>query len=101
MFQWTKSWILLRADHSAIRSGQLIDLFYDDNAYVFARKDQNETVVIAFNRDNSERQIQIPVRSIRNSRRERTEVINRVRFSSESSCGKDDLNSAGQDCGCA
>jgi len=64
MFQWTKSWIRLRADHSAIRSGPLIDLFYDDNAYVFARKDQNETVVIAFNRNNSERQIQIPVRSI-------------------------------------
>ena len=64
IYQWTQSWIRLRAEHSAVRNGQLIDLLYDDNAYVFARKDENETVLIAFNRANAERLIQIPVRSI-------------------------------------
>jgi glycosidase len=64
IYQWTQSWIRLRAEHSAIREGQLIDLFYDDNAYIFARKDESETILIAFNRANAERQIQIPVRSI-------------------------------------
>jgi len=64
IYQWTQSWIRLRAEHSALRTGQLIDLFYDDNAYVFARKDENEIVLIAFNRANAERLIQIPVRSI-------------------------------------
>jgi glycosidase len=64
IYQWTQSWIRLRAEHSALRTGQLIDLFYDENAYVFARKDENETVLIAFNRANAERMIKIPVRSI-------------------------------------
>ena len=37
--------IRLRAEHSAIRNGKLIDIFYDDDTYVFARKDEKETVL--------------------------------------------------------
>jgi len=44
IYQWTQSWIRLRAEHSAIRNGKLIDIFYDDDTYVFARKDEKETV---------------------------------------------------------
>ena len=64
IFEWTRSWIRLRREHPAIRDGKLIDLYYDDNVYVFARKDNAETVIIAFNRQNDERQIKVPARSI-------------------------------------
>jgi glycosidase len=64
MYEWTRSWIRLRADHSALRNGKLIDLFYDDDAYVFARQDQNETVIVAFNRSSQEKKVILPVGSI-------------------------------------
>src|ERR1700687_3910184 len=49
MWQWTHDWIRLRREHSAFRVGRLIDLYYDDNSYVFARQFKDETVVVAFN----------------------------------------------------
>ena len=52
MFDWTRSWIRLRREHAAMRSGRLIDLFYDDETYVFARQHKNETVIIALNRQD-------------------------------------------------
>jgi glycosidase len=64
MFDWTRSWIRLRAEHSAIRAGRLIDLFADDDCYVFARQDQRETVLIAFNRSAQEKNVDIPAKSI-------------------------------------
>lgn len=64
MFAWTQTWIRLRADHSALRNGRLIDMFDDANAYVFARQDNKETLLIAFNRLNEERQIRVPANSI-------------------------------------
>jgi glycosidase len=64
MYEWTRSWITLRREHSSIRHGRLIDLFYDDDAYVFARQDKTETVVIAFNRSSKEKEIIVPAGSI-------------------------------------
>jgi len=64
MFDWTREWIRLRREHSAIRRGRLIDLVYDDNVYVFARQDNTETVVIAINRQNKEQEVNIPFKSI-------------------------------------
>ena len=64
MFEWTRDWIRLRAEHTAIRNGRLIDLFYDDDSYAFARQDQIETVIIAFNRGAQERKITVPVGAI-------------------------------------
>jgi neopullulanase len=64
MFEWTRSWLRLRAEHSALRRGRLIDLFYDDDAYVFARQDQHETVIVAFNREDREKRVTIPVGAI-------------------------------------
>jgi glycosidase len=64
MYEGTRDWIRLRREHSAIRHGNLIDLFYDDDAYVFARRDGKETVIIAINRAAQERTIEIPAGSI-------------------------------------
>ncbi|HET9787162.1 MAG TPA: alpha-amylase family glycosyl hydrolase [Pyrinomonadaceae bacterium] len=64
MWEWTRAWLRLRAEHSAIRHGRLIDLFYDDDSYAFARQDKSETVIIAFNRGTQEKRITIPAGAI-------------------------------------
>jgi glycosidase len=64
MWEWTRAWLRLRAEHSAIRYGRLIDLFYDDDSYAFARQDKSETVIIAFNRGTQEKRITIPAGAI-------------------------------------
>lgn len=60
MWQWTHDWIQLRREHSAIRRGRLVDLFYDDDAYAYARQDSNETLIIAVNRSPVEKRVIIP-----------------------------------------
>jgi glycosidase len=60
MFEWTRSWIKLRRDHAAMRSGKLIDLFVDDETYVFARQLGEEKIVVAFNRESKQKQVVIP-----------------------------------------
>jgi glycosidase len=64
MFDWTRTWIRLRHEHASLRSGRLIDLFFDDGAYVFARQLEKETIIVAFNRENKMKQVSIPVGSI-------------------------------------
>lgn len=60
MFEWTQDWLRLRREHSALRHGRTVDLFSDTDVYVFAREVQNETVVIAFNRSEPEKRIEVP-----------------------------------------
>jgi neopullulanase len=64
VWQWTHDWIKLRREHSAIRSGRMIDLFYDDDAYAYARQDADETVLIALNRAATGKKITIPPSAI-------------------------------------
>jgi len=64
MWEWTRDWIKLRRDHSALRNGRLIDLYYDDDAYVFARQDKAETVIIAINRADREKKATVPAAAI-------------------------------------
>jgi len=64
MFDWTRSWIKLRREQPALRAGKLIDLFVDDETYVFARQLGVETILIAFNRENREKRVTIPVGTI-------------------------------------
>jgi neopullulanase len=64
MFEWTKQWIRLRREHSAIRRGRMIDLHYDDNVYVFARQDNTETVIIAINRQDKEQEVSLPFKTL-------------------------------------
>jgi glycosidase len=73
MYEWTREWIRLRQRHSSMRTGRLIDLFYDDDSYVFARQDQNETVIVAINRAGQEKNLTIPVGSI--GLKDRSELI--------------------------
>lgn len=40
-------------------------MYYDDEAYAFARQDSQETVIVVINRAMSEKQIRIPAESIR------------------------------------
>lgn len=60
MFEWTRDWIQLRRQHPAIRRGRTIDLVYDDDAYIFARRDENETVIICLNRAANLKRAVIP-----------------------------------------
>jgi neopullulanase len=64
MFDWTRSWIRLRRENAAVRSGRLIDLFYDDEVYIFARQLNQETIIVAINRESKEKQITISAASI-------------------------------------
>jgi glycosidase len=49
MFEWVQRWANLRRENKALSDGKTIDLFYDNDVYVFARKFGDETFVIAFN----------------------------------------------------
>jgi glycosidase len=64
MWQWTHDWIELRREHSAIKRGRLIDLFYDDDAYAYGRRDSNETEIIVINRSANDKKITIPAGSV-------------------------------------
>lgn len=59
MFDWTRDWIRLRRERSSLRRGATLDLFFDDDAYVFARRDGNETTVLVFNRAAAPKEITI------------------------------------------
>jgi glycosidase len=73
MWQWTHDWIKLRREHAALREGRLVDLYYDDNSYVFARRFKDETLIVAFNREAREVKIRVPVAAI--GLRDRAELI--------------------------
>ncbi len=60
MWEWTRDWIRLRHEHSAIRRGRLIDLFYDDEAYAFARQNEKETLIFVINGGATGKKITIP-----------------------------------------
>jgi glycosidase len=64
MWQWTRDWIKLRLAHAAIKKGRLIDLFYDDDIYVYARQDGRETIIVALNRSPGKKQATIPANSV-------------------------------------
>jgi glycosidase len=64
MYEWTRDWIALRRQHPALRHGRTIDLVYNDDLYVFARRTDEETVVIAINRAATPQQATIPVAMI-------------------------------------
>jgi neopullulanase len=55
MYEWTSNWLQLRGAHSALRRGSLIDIVYNDDLYLYARRDEVETIVIAINRADSAR----------------------------------------------
>jgi neopullulanase len=50
MYEWTRDWIRLRREHAAVRRGQLIDLAFNDDVYVYGRKLESEIIIIGINR---------------------------------------------------
>ena len=60
MFEWTRDILRLRREHSAIRRGALVDLFFDDDSYTFARRDADEIIIIAINRAATPKEISFP-----------------------------------------
>jgi len=61
MFEWTREWIKIRRSRLAVREGRTQDLYYDDEAYVFARVTAEGTLprlnVFAFNPSNVEKSV--------------------------------------------
>ena len=64
MYEWTRDWLRLRSEHTALKHGRLIDLLYTDDAYVYARQDETETVIIAINRAAVATQLRIPAAAL-------------------------------------
>lgn len=68
MFEWTKKWIELRKNNIALREGKTIDLFYDDDVYIWGRifegkivdsSSENNYSIIAINNSDNIKQITI------------------------------------------
>jgi glycosidase len=64
MYEWTREWLRLRREHSALKSGRLIDLAYTDDAYAYARQDATATIIIALNRSATPVILRFPVRAL-------------------------------------
>jgi glycosidase len=64
MYEWTRDWLRLRREHPALQRGRLIDLLYTDDAYVYARSDKTETVIVAINRAARPSPLRIPASAL-------------------------------------
>jgi glycosidase len=69
MFDWTQKWIKLRKENRALREGKTVDLFYDNEVYLFARYFEenpslryrnNNYVIVGVNLSNDVKQISLP-----------------------------------------
>jgi hypothetical protein len=60
MFEWTRDRLKLRREHAVMRPGRLIDLVSDEDVYAFAREIDDETIVLAFNRAATPKQVAFP-----------------------------------------
>lgn len=61
VYAWTRDWLRLRREHSSIRRGHQLDLSYTDDVYVYARRDESESVIIAINRAAEVKPVSISV----------------------------------------
>ena len=64
MFEWTRKWISLRRENRALREGKTIDLFYDNDTYVFAKDSVCKPIcdlpfVLGFNNSDKEKVLEI------------------------------------------
>ena len=59
LFEWTQEWIKIRRSRLAVNQGSTIDLFYDMDAYVFARlaTDGSPSNMLAFNISKNEKKV--------------------------------------------
>lgn len=65
MFEWTKEWIKLRRETLAIKKGKTVDLFYDNEAYVFEKWSYfgdfggKKQIIVAFNNSEKLKDVEI------------------------------------------
>jgi len=57
MFEWMQRWIETRKRNPAIREGQTIDIFYNDNIYAFRRKKDKNDILFIFNASNQKQSV--------------------------------------------
>ena len=60
IFRHVQSLLKLRAQHPALRIGDLKDVFIDQTAYVYSRHSGNDTVLVAINNSDQTRTIKLP-----------------------------------------
>ncbi|MEK7724883.1 MAG: alpha-amylase family glycosyl hydrolase, partial [Acidobacteriota bacterium] len=69
MFEWTRNWVKLRKENRALREGKTVDLFYDNEIYLFGRyfeEDkslrlrENNYVVFGVNLSNDTKRVSLP-----------------------------------------
>jgi glycosidase len=60
MYEWTRDLLRLRREHTALRRGAQLDLHFDEDSYVYARRDRQETVVVVLNRAAAPKEISFP-----------------------------------------
>ncbi len=60
-FAYHKAMVAMRKAHPALRTGEYIRVYADDAVYVFVRKDDNETLLIAVNVAEAPRSVSVPV----------------------------------------
>ncbi|HEX8068666.1 MAG TPA: alpha-amylase family glycosyl hydrolase [Pyrinomonadaceae bacterium] len=60
VFDFTRAWLALRREHTALRRGALVELAFDDDAYAYARRDASETVIVALNRAAAPKTLTVP-----------------------------------------
>lgn len=60
MFEWTQEWINLRQNQIAMQKGKTVDLYYDDDTYIFARVlNINEAVIVALSKTQKLKMVNI------------------------------------------
>lgn len=64
MFEWVREWIKIRRSRLPMKQGRTIDLFYDNDAYVFARESRIGNMsawnIVAFNNGGSDKTVSFP-----------------------------------------
>lgn len=64
MFEWTRRWLAARKEHKAIREGQTIDVFYNENIYAFRRVKDADDLVFIFNSSRKSETISFDRKSV-------------------------------------
>jgi len=57
MFEWTQRWIETRKRNPAMREGQTMDVFYNDNIYAFRRTKAKNDILFIFNASDQEQSV--------------------------------------------
>ena len=77
MFEWTKKWIGIRRNESAVRNGKTIDLYYDENSYIFARLgDTRDGVLYLFTTSETPKTVRLDLNNLIKGNEYQFETLN-------------------------